>query len=248
VTERDRSSAGQGPRATLARGNPSGVRALVRVVATLGDLDPPWQLDHDRIVAVRATPPGITAGATSTIDALLGQKGGKTHVAPPELARVLSPQSLSDALAFQGGAWVVTAPGDDRLAAARAELRLLPGTPVPLQVSVAYANQTLVATKTILLGQAADNPALVNVMLDGKPATTSEIVVAKLVPVPLSIDADDEADDVVWLTSCGTMHDFDLPKAHLEVEADDPDAGELAVVLRDAQAGVAWSVWTIHAE
>jgi hypothetical protein len=264
VTERDRSSAGQGPGATLARGNPRGMRALVRAVATLGvlaclgaltslgacvgDLDPPWQLDHDRIVAVRATPPGITAGATSTIDALLGQKGGKTHVASPELAQVISPQSLSDALAFQGGVWVVTAPGDDRLAAARTELRLAPGTPVPLQVSVAYANQALLATKTILLGQAADNPALVNVMLDGKPASTSEIVVAKLVPVPLSIDADDETDDVVWLTSCGTMHDFDLPKAHLEVEADDPDAGELAVVLRDAHAGVAWSVWAIRAE
>src|SRR4029079_13300407 len=33
-----------------------------------GALDPPWQLDHDRIIAVRATPPGIVAGDRSTID------------------------------------------------------------------------------------------------------------------------------------------------------------------------------------
>ncbi|HEX2690294.1 MAG TPA: hypothetical protein VHN14_26950 [Kofleriaceae bacterium] len=216
--------------------------------ACTGDLDPPWQLDHDRIIAVRATPPGIAAGGTSAIDALLGMKGGKTHVAPPELARVVSPASLSDVLSFQAGAWVVTAPGEARLAAARAELKLAADAPVPVQVGVSYAGQTLFATKTIELGRPADNPALVNVMLDGVPAGPSEIIVGKLVKVPLSIDADDTDFDVTWLTSCGTMHDFDLPNAYLEIEADDPEAGELAVVLRDARAGVAWNVWSIRAE
>lgn len=228
--------------------------AVIAFGACAGDLDPPWQLDHDRIIAVRATPPGIAAGDTSTIDALLGVKGGKTYVASPELATVVSPMSLSGSLAFQGGAWVVTAPGEDRLTAARAELGLEAGAPVPLQVGVAYANQTLLATKTILLGQAAANPALVNVMLDDMPAGpagpagTSEVVVGKLVNVPLSIDADDTDYDVTWLTSCGTMHDFDLPNAYLKIEVEDPDAGELAVVLRDARTGVAWSVWSIHGE
>src|SRR4029079_15048087 len=40
-----------------------------------GARDPPWQLDHDRIIAVRATPPGIAAGDKSTLDALIGTKG-----------------------------------------------------------------------------------------------------------------------------------------------------------------------------
>ena len=44
------------------------------------------------------------------------------------------------------------------------------------------------------------------------------------------------------------MHDFDLPQAYLEVEADDPTAGELGVVLRDAHGGVAWKIWPIRAE
>jgi hypothetical protein len=225
------------------------VAAATSLPACVGDLDPAWQLDHDRIIAVRATPPGIVAGGTSTIDALLTAKGGKTSVAVPELAQVVSPTSLSDTLSFDSGAWIVTAPSEDRLAVARAELKLAPDAPVPLQVGVAYANQTLVATKTIALGAAAENPSLVNVMLDGKPAGDySELVVGKLVNVPLSIDADDALFDTNWLTSCGTMHDFDLPTAHITVEADDPDAGELAVVLRDARAGVAWHVWPIHAE
>jgi hypothetical protein len=222
--------------------------ALAATAACTGDLDPPWQLDHDRIVAVRATPPGIAPGATSTLDALIGKKGEQVRVAAPEAATVVSPASLADVLTFSGGNWIVTAPGEDRLAAARSELKLAAGAPVPLQVGVSYAGQTLVATKTVELGRAADNPALVNVMINDQPAGTSEIVVGKLVKVPLSVDADDETHDVTWLTSCGTMHDFDLPKAYLKVEADDPTAGELVLVVRDDAAGVSWTRWPIHAE
>jgi len=229
-------------------------RAIVMAVVAAsaagctGDLDQAWQLDHDRIIAVRASAPGLASGQRATIDALLGTKGAKTSVAAPEAATVVSPASLSDTLAFTGGAWTVTAPSEDRLAAARTELKLAPGAPVPLEIGVAYAHQTLVATKVIELGAAAANPALVNLMIDGKPAGDSEVVVGKLVKVPLSVDADDTLFDVAWMTSCGTMHDFDLPKAYLKVESDDPDAGELAVVLRDDRGRVSWRVWPIHAQ
>jgi hypothetical protein len=222
--------------------------ALLALSACTGDLDPQWQLDHDRIVAVRATPPGIAPGEKSTLDALLAKKGAAVRTAAPELATVVSPTSLADTLALDAGNWVVTAPSEDRLVAARAELKLPAGAPVPLQVGVSYAGQTLLATKTVELGAAADNPALRNVMIDGKPAGTSEIVVGSLVKVPLSVDDDDIDFDVTWLTSCGTMHDFDLPAAYLEVEAGDPTTGELVLVVRDQGAGVTWSRWPIHAE
>jgi hypothetical protein len=214
------------------------------------DIDPPWQLDHDRIVAVRATPPGITSGQQSRVDALLAHKGAKTRVAAPEAAIVVSPPSLTDTLRFDGTSWVVTAPDETRLAAARAELKLAAGAPVPLQVGVSYEGQTLIATKTVLLGQAAENPALVtmNMQIDGQPARPMEIVVQPLAKVPLTIEADDVTYDVTWLTSCGTMHDFDLPNAYLKVEVDDPTEGELAVVLRDGKGGVAWDVWPIRAQ
>jgi hypothetical protein len=223
--------------------------AAVAAAATacMGDIDPPWQLSHDRIVAVRAEPPGITAGQTSRIDALLAHKGSMTSVATPELAAVTSPTSLSDVLSISGGTWVVTAPGDDRMAAARSELQLDPGAPVPLQIGVSYAGQTLVATKTLTLGQPAANPTLNGLLVNGQPPGDA-LTVGKLVKVPLSIDADNINFDVDWLTSCGTMHDFDLPQAYLEVEAGNPTAGELGVVLRDAFGGVAWQIWPIHAE
>jgi hypothetical protein len=215
-----------------------------------GDLDPPWQLDHDRIIAVRATPPGIAAGETSTLDALLGHKGAPTRVAAPELAAVVSPASLSDTVRLDGGNWVVTAPSEQRLAQVRAELALAADEPVKLTVGVSYQGQSLFATKVVELGRPAVNPSLVsmNMQIDGAPAESVEIVVEPKVEVPLSIDADDEHYDVTWLTSCGTMHDFDLPNAYLKVEPEDPTSGELAVVLRDSAAGVAWHVWPIRAE
>jgi hypothetical protein len=74
------------------------------------------------------------------------------------------------------------------------------------------------------------------------------MVVDKLTKVPLSVDFDDTNYDVVWLTSCGTMHDFDLPKAYLKIEDDDPDAGQLAVVVRDDVGGVDWQIWSIHGQ
>jgi hypothetical protein len=199
---------------------------------------------------VRAQPPGIASGQTSTIDALLGQKGGTTGVATPTLATVVSPASLSDVLTGDGTHWTVTAPDETRLAAARTELKLAAGAPVPLQISVAYAGGSLVALKSIDLGVAAENPPMNNVTIDGKPAPDpgTELTVGKLVKIPLSIDADDITYDVTWLTSCGTMHDFDLPQSYLRVEADDPDAGQLAVVIRDAHGGVSWKLWPIHAQ
>ena len=91
-----------------------GLAAWLAAVATaatacMGDIDPPWQLSHDRIVVVRAEPPGIAAGQTSRIDALLAHKGQMTSVATPELAAVTSPMSMSDVLSIRSGSWVVTA-------------------------------------------------------------------------------------------------------------------------------------------
>lgn len=222
--------------------------AVAGVAGCAGNLDPPWQLDHDRIIAVRATPAGLAAEQSGTIDALIARKGSPTSVARPEAATVVSPASLSDVLSMRDGAWVVTAPSEARLAVARGELALAAGAPVPLQIGVSYAGGTLLATKTIALGESAENPVIAGVTVDGKDPGSAEIVVGKLVKVPLAIPVDDAAFDVTWLTSCGTMHDFDLPQSYLKVETDDPTAGELGVVLRDARGGVSWQLWQIHAE
>jgi hypothetical protein len=220
---------------------------LAGTAACTGDVDEVWFLDHDRVVAVRATPPHVASGERAVIDALVAAKGQPTREASPELATVISPQSLAAALTPGGDGWGVTAPDEATLAAARTELGLDAGAPVPLQIGVSYAGGTLFALKTVWLGDQATNPVLDGLLVDGAPPPADALQVGREVEVRLAVTADPMTQDVNWLTSCGTMHDFDLPSAYLVVEADDPDAGELAVVLRDRVGGVTWRVWSLAA-
>ncbi len=225
------------------------VLGLLVLGACASDLDEQWQLDHDRIIAVRATPPGILSGERAEIDALVGAEGQRPVEAAPEIATVVSPMSLAATVRPEAGRWYVTAPDAAALAAARTELGLAADAPVPLQVGVSYAGQTLLAFKTVYLGEARVNPTLDDMMIAGAvaPAAATEIVVPPLTDVRLSVTADVE-DTVNWLTSCGTMHDFDLPNAYLRVEKDDPQTGDLAVVRRVSDGGVVWRTWSIRAE
>ncbi len=230
------------------------MRYLVLLAVLVGcdaDIDEPWQLSHDRIIAVRATPPRIVAGAQSQIDTLIGRANTRPTEETPPAAQVVSPESLATTLRFEANRWIVTAPDEARLAAARTELGLPAGAPVPLVVGVAFPetafssglhDEPIAAIKTVWLGESADNPTLVT-----DPAETTELVVAPLTDIPLSVEAGEE-DDVNWLTSCGTMHDFDLPQSYLRVELEDPQAGDLAVVVRTELGGVAWRVWSVRAE
>jgi hypothetical protein len=221
------------------------VALLVLLAACTSDVDPPWQLDHDRIIAVRATPPHIPAGATAKLDLFVGHKGAPTSTQPPDATMVVSPKSLADVVTGD----TVTAPTEDRLAAARTELGLPAGAPVPLEVGVGVASLEKAATKTVWLGDSADNPTLDGLMIDGAPAPAAGtmLTVPGLTDIRLFVDADDSVDIVNWLTSCGSMHDFDLHNAYLRVEKDDPMTGELSVVVRDNHGGVAWEVWPISA-
>ncbi len=222
--------------------------ALVLLAACTNEVDPQWQLDHERIIAVRATPPQIASGETSAIDALLGHKGAAPDVAGPDEAAVVSPSSLAGALAHGATGWTVTAPSDAQLADARTTLGLDPGAPVPLQLDVAFDATGLHALKIVWLGEHVDNPVIDPVTIDGMDALAeTQLAVAAGVDVPLQVVFDDTY-DVNWLTSCGTMHDFDLASAYLRVEATDPHDGTLAIVVRDHMGGVAWLTWPITAQ
>ena len=226
------------------------VLVLVLVLVVAGctqDVVLPWQLDHDRIIAIRATLPGIATGEVAEVDALLGRAGQPPIEVVPDTAAVISPSGLEDVLVRQGTRWTVTAPGADRLAAARTELGLAADEPVPLRLRVTFAETALVGLKIVWLGEHADNPVLDPITIDGVDrGAAAEISVAAGVDVPLAVDFDD-SHVVNWLTSCGTMHDFDLPRAYLRVELADPHAGTLGLVVRDALGGVAWRLWPITA-
>jgi hypothetical protein len=223
---------------------------LAVLAACGGDLDQPWDLDHDRIVAIRAEPPSILSGETSKLDGLLSGKGTPTSETSPLQVIVVQPESLKSALSqAPDGSWIVTAPDEPTLAAARTELGLEATDPVPLQLGVAFT-ATLAGVKTVQLGATAPNPTLGVMQFDGAaiPPPGTELVVGALVDVPMSVEALD-TDDVNWLTSVGEMHDFDLPSAYLRVEEDNElSEGELAIVLRDDRGGVTWQVWPIRVE
>jgi hypothetical protein len=235
------------------------VRWVLLAIALFGcnsDLDEPWQLSHDRIIAVRANPPGILSGEQSRIDLLLGFSDAPVSERGPDLATVIKPESLKDTLAVDATGWVVTAPSEERLEAARMELGLMPGAPVPLQIGIAVTwphevmsldGKSFGATKTIWLGDSRANPALSGMLVNGD-APDTDLLVPKETKVPLFVDADDTVDIVNWLTSCGEMHDFDLHSAYLMVPPETPQEGQLALVLRDERGGVAWQVWPIRAE
>ena len=212
-----------------------------------GDVAPDWQLSHDRVIAVRAAPPRITSGETAQIDALLGHQDQPPDDVDPDTAEVVSPASLAGALGRQATHWTVTAPGDDPLAAARRELALDAGAPVPLRLRVGFTRLGQTALKVVWLGQHTDNPVIDLVTIDGRDGLAeAQLAVPAGVDVPLVVNFD-ATYNINWLTSCGTMHDFDLAMAHLRVEPEDPHAGTLAVVVRDALGGVAWHLWPITA-
>lgn len=226
------------------------VALLVAFAGCGQDVDPPWQLDHDRVIAIRLTPARIASGEVTEVDALIGFAGGAPPVeADPDTAEVVSPARFASALARDANGWTVTAPPGDQLAAARVELGLAAGEPVPLRLRVTFAPLGLIALKIVWLGVHVDNPVLGSVLINGAEAVTeTQITVAPAIDVPLAVGFDDETHDVNWLTSCGTMHDFDLPTAYLRVEPEDPHAGSIAVVVRDDAGGVAWRVWPITAQ
>ncbi|HEV7559097.1 MAG TPA: hypothetical protein VGO00_26670 [Kofleriaceae bacterium] len=223
---------------------------FVLLAGCLDGIDPRWQLDHDRVVAARATPPSIAAGETATLDALVAHKGAPTSQMAPVEAVAAGAASLMSTVVFDSGVWSVVAPSEDVLAQARAELSLPPGAPVPLPIGMTFpgsdSSTQLVVEKTITLGVSAENPTMPAISFAGG-APGEMLTVPGDVDVPMSVTVDPTW-TVSWLTSCGTMHDDDEQAAFLHVLPDDPMQGELALVIRDAAGGVVWQVWPISAE
>lgn len=209
--------------------------------------DPRWQLDHDRIVAVRATPAHVAAGGQMTIDALVAHDGAPVSVEQPITVAIDgAPPALAGAVQPDGS---IVAPDEAGLDQLRQALGLPAGASVPVVITVSFSvgDHTLSANKTIAFGDTADNPTMPAVAVqDAAPADDTELTVPANSDVPLSVAAD-PAWKVFWLSSCGTLHDDDEHAAILVVKPDDPQSGQLAVVVRDTADGVAWKVWPIQA-
>ncbi len=228
--------------------------ACATATGCTGNLVPEWQLAHDHIIGVRATPPHVASGSAAVLDGLIAHDVGPPTDDAPLLAMLGSgaPPALVAANVVQpgsAGGWQVIAPDPTTLDAARGELGIAAGSAVPIAVVTAFGSATapLVAIKTVTLGDTGDNPTLGAVTVGGAAvAATTAIVVPETIDVALAIDEPD-ADQVDWLTSCGTLTDDAEHDAILDVAPTDPQTGQLAVVLRTPDFGIAWQVWAISA-
>lgn len=219
------------------------------LVGCIEPIDQRWELDHDHVVAVRATPPSIVPGQWSRIDALIAHAGAPTTIESPvgAVAQVPAGDPLEGIVSQKrDGGWYLTAPSEETLAAVRTRDGLAADAPVPVPVAMAFGNgdDVLYAKKTIYLGAQRDNPAVPIMAVDGQPAA-DRIVVPMERDVYVSVPTEHR---VNWLTSCGALFQDDVATAFLRVAGDDRCDGELAVVIRDAHGGVAWRVWPVLAQ
>jgi hypothetical protein len=217
----------------------------------MDQIDQRWELDHEHVVAVRATPPAIMPGQRARLDALLAHEDKAPTVGSPVGAAVGVPEDdplfgiVSNAL-LEG--WFVTAPDEATLAAVRARDGLAADAPVPVPIVMAFpgpGDEYLYATKTVYLGATGTNPSAPAMAIDGQPAADQVIVpIERDIYVSVNVEPGSR---VNWLTSCGSLFQDDVATAFLRVLPDDEPAGDLAVVIRDARGGVAWRVWPVSA-
>ncbi|CAN5415747.1 hypothetical protein BH11MYX1_BH11MYX1_23850 [soil metagenome] len=218
---------------------------FVLLVACQAPIEPEqWQLDDDRAVAVRVTPPRLLAGEHARIEGLLAHADGPTTINAPG-AVVASPATSPLALAvnFVFDHWEVIAPDEPTLVGTRSQLGLAEGEPIPFEINVYFGTvaHPIITQKVVWFGNSNANPALPAILIAGVPPADS-LVVPRATEIPLLADAD----KVSWLTSCGTLRDSQEPDAILRLDA--ACTGELAVVVRDREGGTVWKVWPIATE
>ncbi len=221
--------------------NAAALLAVVTLAACTDEQAARWSLDVDRVVAVRATPPHIATGEIARVTGLLADASGTTLEAEPTGASAVdAPGGLFVAVHFDIDHYQIEAPDPAMLAAARTELGLADDAPVPLDVTLRFPGPRY-ATKTVWLGDRAENPTLGAVTIDGDEPG-DEIVLRRGDTAALLIEVL-ATDRVRWLTSCGTLEQDHDARAVLVVG--ERCTGELAVVVRDAVGGVAWRTFAV---
>ncbi|HUS30887.1 MAG TPA: hypothetical protein VMZ53_20390 [Kofleriaceae bacterium] len=234
--------------------------ALLLLLAATGCIDPidaRWQLDHDHVIAARATPPRIRAGDATNLDALVAHANAPVSIENPMTAEVATRGFEPYLEQRHDGAWSLESPSAEVLTAARPALSLADDEPVPVDVMLTFphpmgldraALDPYRVKKTVWLGEPRANPELPAITIDGQPAPAETDTIALPLDrdVYIAVDAPDDT-RVNWLTNVGTLFQDDVAKAYVHVTAKDRLDGQLVVVMRDAEGGVAWRVWSVLA-
>jgi hypothetical protein len=228
------------------------------------DVAEPYQLTHPRVLAIRAEPAVIPAGTTARLDVLFTDGAAPPRLATTEeLTFTLPPEldqpALAGLLAREPQGWVVRSPDEATLAAARAQLELPAGAPVPLPIDVAVDGashspnaEPLLAQKIVSFGTIVGNPEPPVLTLDDQQITDgvriphgAELALSAAMPAaatdsPLA----EPAGEITyrWFASFGELRRYTQPLALLTAESDERGPGSLLVIARTAAGGVSWTL------
>jgi hypothetical protein len=210
------------------------------------DFSQPWELDHARVLAVRAAPPGISAGQTSELSALVL----RPDLSIAEISAVsITIDEPYDRLLMPATSAKVAAAEEEVVTQARALLELDPAESIQVPVNVkislmdpAAENQELVSVKTVRVGGSTENPAIPTIAVNGSAVATgvqTPINFVKLQEYTLEANAGSSTEvTYAWFTSRGELK---LSEAQLsKLKVDTVGSGTVLVIARDKLGGVAW--------
>lgn len=222
------------------------VLAALLLTGCIDEIDARWTLDHDHVIAARATPPRVRDGETTVLDALVAHEGRAPTVEGAMTAELANPPSDFDGRLVQDatGRWLLDVPF--RLSRAGAE----DSYPVDVVLTFRPSNNRAGidpyrVKKTVWIGEPTQNPPAPMSIKVGDVEITDEVVVPRGEDVYLEVAAS-ASQRVNWLTNVGSLYQDDHARAFVHVEGDDARSGELVVVLRDDVGGVTWRVFPMR--
>ena len=209
------------------------------IVLGCADVATPDELDHARVLAVRADPPGIAAEQTSRLDVLATTDRAQLLQPVITRARIVGTDDTR-LLERDAQGWTVTAPSENDLARLRQGFGLAETAPIPVfvELTVEIDDRLFVADKQVLLGQAHVNPSIVNVMADGQ-VVDQQMAIGRDREVSLTVETEpNDGLRYVWSSSVGELSSYRSPNAVLATDA--AETGTVLVVARDERGGVDW--------
>lgn len=237
-----------------------GSLAAVAVVSSLcggcaDDVAEPYHLTHPRVLAIRTEPAVIPAGVTARLDVLYTDGASPPRLATADELSVSLPAELdrpelAQLVSREAEAWVVRGPDEATLAAARAELSLPAGAPIPLPIDVALrpatATQTpLLAQKVLTFGTIVGNPEPPVLTLDDQQITDGvNVPHGAELPLTAAVPLAEPPEEISyrWFASFGELRRYTQPLALITAEADERGPGSLLVIARTPAGGVSWTL------
>jgi hypothetical protein len=234
--------------------------ALALTATACGDFRDPGDLRYPRLLAVRAEPPRVPAGARARIDLLVtngvgvpGERGPDAMTPAAALpGRPAPPPEAAQLITQEDGAWYVAAPSEEVLARLRQAFGVPPdsGAPIPFPVTVTATldGQPRSGEKVVWLGGSAANPTVTGMTVDGRPMEDSVVSLAAAGAHALTATAQGEGMlSFSWYSGFGELEKYREPTATLK-GALPGESGAVVLVVRDDRGGVCWKLGSLRAE